>query len=279
MRNLITGQIKILIMLAKYKYLPPSLMVLVGVRSSAKNVNKILHDLYNGRKPLIKKFTFAPDPRRGRLENFYCLTKEGALFLVNNLAYELETIRYPIGNTGQFFNDYWHRKYCILFQIHLEKWAESKEWSVIQYDTYFDKVGAKETGILQTKTKLFLNNGTTLIPDGIGVIEKDGDASIFCVEMHCGNESKRFLDHATKLIQSISEGTVSNKYQVKKNIFVVNVFETEKFMNNCLDRLEKSDLPDVGKFFLFKSIDKLIKDFGNWKIADGNTTSFPPSHN
>lgn len=283
-KNLIPGQIKVLEALATYKFLTPIHMTHLEIRSDRKNVNKILPGLWNIKKPLIKKLSFSPDSN-GRRENFYYLTEHGERYLVNQYDYDERNINRPLGASSHFYNDYKHRWITILFHILLRRWASNNDIEVELFETYFDKIGANRTkqdlGRLTVKTKIFLDNGDSFIPDGIGVLRQSNIRYIFASEVHNGIDTKRFLKHIPMFIEAIQDGSISNKYQVHSDCVFFNIFEDSKCMESVFIRM-KNDLKiheELTPFFRFKTVEELENGFCNdWKFISDKRVSFLPQH-
>jgi len=77
-------------------------------------------------KPLVACNSFPnPNPRKGKVESIYYLTKDGRDALIEDLFYHEDEIKFQVGNSIAY-RDYDHRKKQIDFQIALDRWLKFK---------------------------------------------------------------------------------------------------------------------------------------------------------
>lgn len=262
------SKLKILESLAKYKFLTTKQFLRLGIVKHRTNLVPLLRDLRDRHRPLIAKISFAVHPKFGRLEDVYYLTNWGVKFLIENLDYEREDIRYPIGKSSLFFRDYFHRLYTIDFHIEYEDWANKNDYEILFFHTYFDKVGAnrgKSKNKLQALTKIELNEGKDyIIADAISMFESPERKYLFSLEVYNGKDTKRIVKQLKKHIIALSEGKPSLQYNFKRGSKVIVIFELESTMKAVIERLNQDDeFEGFDDYFLFKTIDNLKKDFFN----------------
>ncbi len=262
------SKLKILESLAKYKFLTTKQMLRLGIVKYRTNLVPLLKDLRERHRPLIAKISFAVHPKYGRLEDVYYLTKWGVKFLVENLDYEKENIRYPIGTSSLFFRDYFHRLFTIDFHIEYEKWANENDYEVLFFHTYFDKVGANRSKTkkrLEALTKIELNDGKDyIIADAISMFQTPKRKYLFSLEVYNGKDTKRIIKQLKKHIIALSEGKPSLQYNFKRGSKVIVLFELENTMKAVIERLNQDeDFEEFENYFLFKTVGKLKETFFN----------------
>ena len=237
--------IRVLELLNIYSYLSTSQFMKLGLAKYQQSISKILNRFFESKKPMIKKLTFPIDPKRGKLENIYLLSKEGAKFLADLNQVNLDEISYPKG-TGSFYRDYNHRKRTIDYHIKLRLEAEEKNYEVEFFHTYFDKKGSQysknKDDRLQSKTKVELSDGSFFIPDAIYKTiqtKKDGSTQdyLYALEIHNGSDTKRAVETIEKHLKALEDGGLSEKYDYPYSHKVVVVFENKIYSDNLLVKL------------------------------------------
>lgn len=256
--------IRTLELLEKFKYLTNSQLIKLGVASSQPSMGRILQRFFKNKDgdikyPLVTKIIFAVDPQKGKLEHLYCLNKRGASFLAEYLDKDLAQINY-IKGSGFLNKDYFHRVATILFHIDLYLDSIQNDYKIDSFDNYFDKIGSNNSNqnqMLEAKTKLFYNDGSWYIPDGIiktSKILKDGKNQDYykILEIHLGHDTKRAIETIEKNIKALADGSIAKKYGYEFTPTVVIVFDDEKAKKSVLKRLEKmEDFEGFREFFEF----------------------------
>jgi len=241
--------IRALELLGVYTYLSSSQFMKLGLAKHQQSISKILNRFFEQKKPMIKKLTFPVDPQRGKLENIYLLSKEGAKFLSELKDVDLDSISYPKGS-GEFFRDYNHRKRTIDYHIKLRLEAKEKNYTVEFFDTYFDKIGNQKAkskdNKLQSKTKVELEDGSFFIPDAIyKTVQTRNDGStqdyLYALEIHNGADTKRAIETIDKHLVALADGGLSRKYDYYYAHKVVVVFENEKYKENLVSKLSREN--------------------------------------
>ena len=246
---------KILELLERFKYLSNSQLIKLGVASSQPSVARILQRFFKDKNkeiiksPLVTKITFAVDPKKGKLQNLYCLNRKAAIFLAEHRSIALSEINY-IKGSGFLNKDYFHR--VTLINFHIDLYLESQknnDMTIIFFHNYFDKIGSNNSNqnqMLEAKTKIVYNNGSFYIPDAIYKITKtisDGSLQEFyyILEIHKGNDTKRAIDTIMKNIKTLVDGNIAKKYDYEYSHKVVMVFDNDKVKDLVLKRLEKME--------------------------------------
>jgi len=226
--NLSDKNIEIMELLSIYKYLTISQMVRLGVSEHKESIRRMLKRFKTTPKDLIVKKSFPVHYEKGRLEDIYSLSKDGAYFLADVKDLELETIEYST-DKKLFFQDYAHRVTTIDYHIKLRAELKEKGHTLDFIEFYFQKEGnnraKNQKNRLKAKTRVNLEDGSYIIPD---IIYKYSDQTrdyLFCVEIHMGKDTKRALEQIDNHILAISQGVVSDKYSYERDNRVIYLFQ------------------------------------------------------
>jgi len=265
-------QENILLGLARYKFLTSSQILLLDVGTKHyPYLWKQLVSLRDRNKPLVQCHNFpAPNPKKGRVESMYFLTKEGKRqILSNGFMSSEETIKLPKGKTIAY-KDYFHRKYTIDFQIQLDKWANENDKTVDFFDTYFDKIGNNRTGKnLRAKTRIDFTGNTFLIPDGVFTV----NGQLYLFEMYNGKDTGRVLEQLHKHAEALTYRYTHKAYNLdtKKAYTTVLLFEFMSAKNALLQRIQNEpSFEFIRPYFFAKSLEELHQEsFVIWTDLDG----------
>lgn len=268
-------------LLAIFKYLTSSMLVILGLYKNKGDVTNRLKEIAIGKRPLIKPIEFNFGSNTGRQESFYCLTEHGQKFLIEECGYCKEQIKLPTRGSKNFDNDYFHRKETIKFHIHLYKYLENNDDSEIEFlYYYFDKIGNNRT-MNQSKNvkslnRLDLENGKHFIPDIITQFTLKDNEYLFVYEQHNGKDTKKLINQIHNHTLALLEKTASKKYNFPKTTRVAIVFEYESIMLSTIKRLQKIDSFEQFKnLFIFKTINELEDNFfDNWTLFNGEKVGF-----
>lgn len=271
-------QVIIIELLAIYGYLTSSQVVKMGLYKRREYLTKSLKPLTDMKKPLILKYNF--NPIDGKLESFYYLTKYGKKFLMDELEYSEDQVKFHRGLKPIKLGDYHHRKSCIDFHIYLNTCLKSKGGNVNFLNYYFDKAGNNRSeDKKQTVTalnRIFIDKDTSLIPDINTLLEVNEKKYLYLCEQHNGNDTKRLLGQLQKHMIAIAKKSASKKYNLKNSHRVVIICEYESVKNSILQRLK--NIPGVEPYnnsFIFKTNQELEEDFfNNWTLISGEKTTF-----
>ena len=266
--------------LSSAKFLTSSQFVDLNLYKNRGDVTNALKQLLDAKRPLIGKKNFQPNPSYGKVESIYYLTKFGKDYLVNNLNYKSDQIKYVNKDIDLFLNDYDHRKQTIDFYIKLSQWIENIDGRIIFCNYYFDKVGnnrvKNKNKHVHALNRIELKNGDSFIPDIITLFSIDEREYLFLFEQHNGNSVIRLQEQLQIHLQSLSEDTYENKFGFKKSPRIAIVCENENVKNNAIKRLRQDKLFDNShNFFIFKCNEELQQNFNeNWSLISGEKVSF-----
>jgi hypothetical protein len=276
-------QIIALQLLAKFKFLTSSLFVLLSLYKNRGDVTNALKPLLDGKRPMINKKEFQPNPIYGKVESVYYLTQYGKKYLETNLNYSSDKIKYVHKEVDLFQNDYNHRIQTVSFYIRMAQWLDSKDGAILFCNYYFDKAGNNrikdKAKHLYPLNRLELQNGTSFIPDIITKFSLNDKEHIILFEQHNGNSVMRLTEQLESRRQSIEEGIFEIKFDIKKSPRVAIVCESEIVKTKTIEKLKK-DMRFNGyhNFFIFKTNSELEDDFNeNWSLIDGQKVSFMQS--
>lgn len=282
--NFSEAELKVLELLAKYKFLTSSQFVKLGVRNDRDNITKILRELLHTKKNLIERSSFGFMAGYGRLEDFYFLTKKGVNFLVEELGKDPSNIKAPIGTTTLFQRDYFHRWWCIDFYILLSQWIQTQEGEIIFLNYYFDKVGSnrnQDKGASKSINSLELTDEHTtkksyIIPDIITKFKTPQREYLYIYEQHNGKDTKRAIEQIEQHFIALAQGTTNKKYNYEKATRIIFVFEFESCKKATIQRLKEIEhSQNFNNLFLFKTNEELKQDFfSKWELIDGTKTNF-----
>ena len=263
--------IKILEVLAIFKFLSTSQMLTLNIAKYKPNLVRPINDLlfYN----IIGKLTFWVDPKKWKLENIYYLSSKWVKFLQDELNYdEDKSIRYPIWTSSMFFRDYFHRLFTIEFHIKLFIYLIQNNWTIKTFDTYFDKIGSNRIDAnLKAKTKLIFKDGSYFIPDAICLFEKWNKPYIITFEIYRGKDTKRVLKQFIKHLNALSEGLPSKVFNKKIGSKVVALFDTKEAMTSVIKRFKQdSKYINFDKYFIFNYLEDWDLDMSTWTNCYGN---------
>ena len=236
------SQTKILLSLARYKFLTTSQMLRLGISSRKSNLSVMLKPLKESKRPFIGVMEFAFVPSKGRLQNFYYLKPKGKKLLMGSGMLTEADIRMPKGRTVMFTQDYFHRKYTIDCHISCDIAARERNIDIIHFDRYFDKTGNNRTGRnLQAKTKLEIGNDY-LIADGAILMEKGDVSRLFAFELYNDNNTKRICAQITKHLDGIRESSLCRNYGLEKGHRLLAVFTQPEVKKHTMKRLADAGL-------------------------------------
>lgn len=275
------NQILILENLAKYKFLTASQFVLLDIYKHTSTVRTNLIELYARNKPLVGKVKLNINGTFGNVEKIHFLTQHGVNFLIDELMYRQEDIKYPKNLTTMIYRDYYHRLNTVYFQIFLNQWLEKNNFELHFCDCYYDKDGANRTtksekGRLKPKTKIDLSKTDYIIPDGAFMFTTQEKPYLCLFEIHQGKDTLRLFRQITKHLEAIAGEHAKQKYKSKVNNRALFIFELESAKKSALRRLnEVQDIQNFNGFVLFATMDDLLNDFfGGWCNIFGKQTNF-----
>lgn len=271
-------EIEAMKLLAKYKFLTSSQFVKLDLYKNRGDVSNCLKAIIDKKKPLYGMIKFPTDPKKGKLEYIYYLTKYGQKALIEDLEYAPNKIKSIVKSIPTSTKDYFHRKYTIDFHISLSQYLDNISGEIVFLNYYFDKGGSNRSKSDKPKgvNRLCLENGKSFIPDIITKFKANKHEYLFLFEQHNGNDTKRLIEQLYIHLLSISEGTASKMYNFPRINRVAVVCEFESVKNAVIERLQKTDdFKEFYNFFIFKTNDEVKQDFfNNWTLIDNQKVSF-----
>jgi hypothetical protein len=274
------NKIKILELLATYKFLTTSQFLRLGIVKYRPNLVNLLKDLRDRQKPFIARIKFPVHAKFGRIEDVYYLTRHGVKFLTEHLNWNIEDIKHPKQQNSFFFRDYFHRLWTIDFHIEFRLWTENKGYEILFFDYYFDKIGANRTKRnlprLEALTKITYNNGKDhIFADAISMFKTPERKYLFCLEVYTGKDTKRIINQLEKYTLALAEGQPSLKYNFNRGARIYIILEHKSNLEAVLNRMRENDIfEEFENYFLFKTIDDLRKSFfyrwKNYKFEEKN---------
>lgn len=265
------AQEKILLALAKFKYLTPTQMIALGFGNDQRRINKKLRTLHQ--KGYIDHHSFPVVTKKGRIENVHFLTKKGKKLLVESRILQDNEVRMPIGTSTMFHKDYYHRKWTIDFHINIDRWCEDTGSFIVYFDTYFDKTGEnRTTASLRSKTRIDLPDNSFLIPDSIFLLDfPNGNRELYLFEMCNGKNTLRTIKQIKQHAQAIAEGSINESLGHKKPYYVLHLFEERTHMEAVMQRLANDAFfVHTIKHFCFKT----HTDLANQPFPEGWVDAF-----
>jgi hypothetical protein len=266
--------IKVLESLALFKYLSVNQLIRLRVSLYPQSFTNVFKEL--ALHNMIWVIRFGVDPKRWKIPNIYYLKDNGVKFLVQEFNLKKERIKYPIGTSSMFFKDYYHRVSCIDFQIEMVLYLISKWWEMMQYSSYFDKIGCNRWIVknkklnlksknskgnfiwklntsrgsskkyeelydwtLTSKCKLYFRDWSYFIPDGLMMYRVDWNVKIATLEMYNGNDTKRVVRQLIQHIESLKQWLPSLEFDVKiwSRVFVL--FESKSAMVSLIELINR----------------------------------------
>ena len=256
--------IKIIEVLAIFKFLNSTQLIRLWVAKHKSNLNTAFKELYLHN--MIGKLSFWVHPKLWRLPNYYYLKPKGKNFLLEHLKYSEARIKMPIGTSSMFFRDYYHRTNAIDFQIELYLHILKQWWEILLYDTYYDHTwSTKKNSPLKAKTKLIFSDGSFFIPDAITKIKLNGVIKIFTFEIYNWLDTKRVVQQLHKHLKSLQEWLPSIILDEKKGSKVLLLFDLTSCMRAVMDRVLNDDsFLNFRYLFLFSDTISIKSDFNSW---------------
>lgn len=275
------NQILILESLAKYKFLTVSQFVELDIYKHASTARTAIISLYDRKRPLVGKVNLNINGTFGHVEKIHYLTQHGANFLMDELNYNSEDIKFPKNLTTMLYRDYYHRRNTVYFAIFLNKWIEKQGFDLYFLDYYFDKDGANRTKQtakqrLTAKTKVNIDANNYIIPDGAFMFRTEEKPFLCLYEIHQGKDTLKLFRQIEKHLEVIANESAKKKYKLPVNNRTLIIFELESAKKSAIKRLKEiQDIQNFDRFLLFASIEDLEKSFfSGWCNIYGQQTNF-----
>jgi len=251
--------LRLLQQLARYKYLSVWQWYMLWYAYSTKTLYKKLKLLEE--KNLIGKKCYKYHPQRGRSENIYHLTTQGAEYLIIHTKKPLQGMHIT-KHPKLLSNDYDHRKKTITAHILMDLACDNLSLSRYRYYHYFQK-RKKQQGFPQTATKLKVWDDI-IIPDSIALLsptQAKKQKSLLIIEIHKGQRVKKILEQLKPYAKIIASGVAWTEFGVATNPYVLVLFEHESTLLSTLEIMSQdSYYTNLKDHFLFKTFESLQKD-------------------
>lgn len=275
--TLTAAQEKVLMLLARFRYMTVRQLVACGVAKNAVTVRRdVLPRLSQlAGKNLIQVDRYWPHAMtRGSFSYIYALTEHGAAVVAEQFGVEASAIRYPAGGI-QFVNDFFHREAYVDFCIALWQWIEAGEFRHCRTLThYFDKVGANRKGQpSQSVNRLELpKKPTAIVPDGLALIDTETKRRALAIEIHHKTDTKRAVEKLVELMHALSAGVIEQHLGHDKAAFILSVATTPEL--NALIRKRMATVSGIERFapvFLFNDLQTIMREGFDkgWTHCDG----------
>ncbi len=257
--NPIETKDRILLYIARYGYLGYDDLVMLWASGSKNYLYKTMVSLYEAERPLVKKLTFATDPRYGQLPYLFALTRLGRDFLVKK--YGLRSRDIFLMRAYKFHRDYWHRRKTIAVRIAIEHATRSAKGVVMEYLTYFDRMKPLCIG-----EKYYL-------PDSILHIRSSEPKDlIFCLEVHNGWNVKEIVSQLENHIAILQNGELAKRFGLPIDHRVLNIFEHPACMKRVLERIKDDPKFKYMRYYLlFKTYENITRNpLRDWQHMDSS---------
>lgn len=205
-------QQRLLLALARYRYLTVPQMIAAGV---GKNDSHIRSDVLprlcrRAGDNLVDAHEFPRFGAKGRLPRVYTLTKHGAALVADMERRDLSEIVWPVGGV-QYANDFDHRAAYIDCCIAFDAWiAADERRESLEVRHYFDKTGANRSGVLRlrARTRIDLPTGRFIIPDGLAFFDTGDKRRAVAIEIHnfpdVGRIAKQLAEYISDMVMDAS---------------------------------------------------------------------------
>ncbi|HLO76752.1 MAG TPA: replication-relaxation family protein [Magnetospirillum sp.] len=275
--TLTAAQEKVLMLLARYRYMTVRQLVECGVAKNAVTV----------RRDVLPRLTMLPGKNvvdvdrywphamtRGSFSYVYALTAYGAEVVAERLGVDTSAVRYPAGGI-QFVNDFFHREAYVDFCIALHKWIDSSELRHCRTLThYFDKMGANRKGQpSRSVNRLELpKNRPAVVPDGLALVDTESKRRALAIEIHHKTDTKRAVEKLVELMHALSAGVIEQHLGHDKAAFILSVATTPELNATIRKRMaEVSGIEKYAPVFLFNDLQTIMREGFNkgWTHCGG----------
>jgi len=269
-QTLSPSQEKILLALARYKYLTAGQLLRLGIMSDRANLNKQIAELRLRKDPLVGSIAFGVHPAIGKLENVHFLKAHGAEIVKDYLREDV--VRFP-KNEGQFYQkDYFHRMNMINVQIALHEGISKNDGcEIMLFSTYFDKVSTGKKKGYRAESSIQISENDYLIADALCTIQTSKRKELYAIEMYNGDDTNRVHKSLFHHLKALSVGQPSRMFGLDYGSRILCIFELEVYKQMAMKRLSEDNSFAEAKFhFLFKSLEEIKQNaFEDWWLFDG----------
>lgn len=262
------SQYKVLVELARFKFLTSSQLVTLGVMSQVRNLNRELRLMKTADVPLIGCCTFGVHTRFGKLSSFYYLSSAGKRFLIDEMGLDADEVKAPVGKVD-FGQIYFHHKYCLDIEIAAYRWLAASKGDLMVSYRYFDRLPVK--GGSRSLTSFELSSGKFVRPDIVLFLEKPNNQRLLLlVELHRGKEVnrlvKQLVQHAFLLQEGVPGHTFHQSHNHSKGHRILVVLEDISILKAVFHSLKSAigeQAEAYAPFFLFQSLEGVFQSFAD----------------
>jgi len=247
-----------------YKFLTVKQLIMLWIRTNRQNMNVILKDLLQRRRPLIGVLKFWVIPWIWRLDYVYYLTTHWVDLLEENENLLQTGINYPIWTSIFFRRDYFHRISCIDFQIRLRQEIGKVWWIIKVYFNYYDRAKKKVRiwkSVTRIKTKIDIWEWRHIIPDSVFKIKILWTEKNFMYEHSNWKDIKKIIRQLWKHAYLLYKYIKSWNVNIVENSRILCVFEHKTTQEAVMQRLQDDmSLKTMAKYFLFKTEQEVMEN-------------------
>lgn len=277
------SQEKIILNLAKYKFLTNSHLLELGVMKYKTHISNEVRNLRKV-KGLVDSIDFGllsgeengVQKHYGRLEMFHFLTPKGKKLLLEDFDMEEQDIKMP---TKKFrVKDYFHRKDTLDWQIQFDKWIEGKGGKMLFFNRYFDMKGNNRVSknlrsITNIPLEKELNRKTSLSPDAMFQLKTElGNEAFYILEVNRGSGTLKELERLEIYLEILSSGAVKKSHGIQGKYRILSVFEKEGIKEATIKRFLKNySYENINDIFYFKTLKNIADNdiMSGWQKLDG----------
>lgn len=273
-QTLSPSQEKILLALARYKYLTAGQLLHLGIMSDRANLNKQIAELRLRKDPLVGSIAFGVHPTIGKLENIHFLKAHGVEIVKDYLR--MEMVRFPKNETQLYQKDYFHRINTINVQIALqERVSKIDDCEILLFLTYFDKVSTGKKKGYRSESSIQISENDYLIADALCILQTPKRKEVYAIEMYNGDDTSRVHKSLFHHLRALSVGQPSRMFGLEYGSRILCIFELEVYKQMAMKRLFLDKNFAEAKFhFLFKTLEEIKQNvIEDWWLFDGEKVS------
>lgn len=195
-------------------------------------VNKLLRPLRDENRPLMGCKDFGFFPKQRRMPKVYFLNTQGRDFLVSELWWDVERVKFARRRCPLYARDLFHRLYTVDFHIQFRRWCIDIELDA-SFRSYFEQD-------MDTLPPFKFPTSRKLVEaDWVWVYGEDSSRRAFLFEQHNGTQSLRAFEKIKDHVHLMAEGGASDMLGCQSVVGVFFVFEDQDCMKKTLQRLRR----------------------------------------
>lgn len=268
-KTLSPSQERILLSLARYKFLTAGQMLRLGIMTDRANLNKQISELRYWKNPLVGSVTFGVNPKFWKLESIHHLTSHGAALIKERLS-PTAPVRFPKANTVLFAQDYFHRKNTIDIHIVIQERAFNNNVELLFFLVYFDKLSTGKSKGFRAETYIPFWENEYLIADAICMLQTQNRKELYAIEVFNGMNVQRVHQSLLQHLMALKDGQPSKLFELDYGSRVLCVFELDSCKIQVMKRLcDDEHFAFAKDYFLFKTLDEIKENvFDGWQLFD-----------